>query len=472
MTDPAPLFTAQQIREACDGHITSGTADTEASGISTDTRDLRPEQAFIALVGDNHDAHNFLPHALKIGAPILVVEEGREPRDVPRNTTVIAVTDTTAALMDLAAWHRTRLEGTVIGVTGSCGKSTVKTMLGSILSHAGQCSVAQKSFNNRIGVSLTLLGSRIQDDFVVLELGTNHPGEIDELAGIAQPHAGLITCIGKCHLEGLGDREGVREAKAELIPHVDSDGMLALNADDEMCASLAGRYSGEIRTFGLHPGADYQPLIMETKSDGTQEEFLLMDRDFHIPLPGRYNVLNAAAAISLARWAGASFPDCRKGLSSVSLPGMRFEKNNIAGTDYILDCYNSNPTATRAVIDTYIRIPVDGRRIVVFGDMLELGDAAPHLHREMGMLMALAHVDVLVAVGEYAQHVVDGWKELASPDQRAMRIPSVDKAWLFVWKLSQPGDTVLLKGSRQIELERITDAIAERELETKRGEVA
>lgn len=472
MTNPDPTFTAEQISTACDGTVTCGPADTVVRGLSTDTRTLRAEQGFIALVGDNHDAHNFLPHALKIGTPLLVVQNGREPRDIPDSTTVISVEDTTRALMDIAAWHRTRIEGTVVAVTGSCGKSTVKTMIGAILSRTGECTVAPKSFNNKIGVSLTLLDTPVQDDYVVLEMGTNHPGEIDELARIGRPHAGLITCIGKCHLEGLGDRQGVREAKAELIPHIQTDGLLSLNADDDMCASLAERYSGQVRTFGLHRGADYQPLIMENVADGTQEQFLLNDHDFHIPLPGRYNVVNAAAAISMARWAGASIDDCRNGLASVQMPGMRFEKENIADTEYILDCYNSNPTATRAVIDTFMRMPVEGRRIVVFGDMLELGDSAPHLHHETGMLMALAHIDVLVAVGDFAEEVVDGWREIASPDQRAMHIPSVDKAWLFVWKLTQPGDTVLLKGSRDIRLERITDAISERELDTEKGEVA
>lgn len=472
MTHPAPTFTADQIRTACDGRIATGSPDARAKGISTDTRTMHADQAFIALVGDNHDAHDFLPQALKIGASILVVEQDQQPRDIPDHTTVIVVEDTTRALSDLAAWHRQRLEGTVLAVTGSCGKSTVKSMIGAILSRTGQCSTARKSFNNLIGVSLTLLESRINDDYVVLELGTNHPGEIDELARIAQPHAGAITCIGKCHLEGLGDRQGVREAKAELIPHIDPDGLLALNADDTMCASLANRFAGEVHTFGLHAGADSQPLTMETQADGNSEQFLLHDHEFHIPLPGHYNVLNATTAICLARWAGASVDECKAGLAAVEMPGMRFQKETIAGTDYILDCYNSNPTATRAVISTYMRMPVNGRRIVVFGDMLELGDAAPRLHHEMGMLMALAHIDTLIAVGDFAQDVVNGWKEIASPDQGAMQIPSAEKAWLFVWNLTQPGDTVLLKGSRKVKLERITDAIAEREMGTDRGEVA
>lgn len=465
-----PAFTAHEIRQACDGRLVAGSDDAEARGISTDTRTLREGEAFLALKGDNHDAHDFIPQAIRAGAGVLVVEAGRAPRDVPAGVAIVVVDDTTEALMNLARWHRGRLKGLVLGVTGSCGKSTVKNMLGTILAQTGQCSVAQKSYNNRIGVSLSILQTRVDEDFVVLEMGTNHPGEIDELAGMARPHAGLITCIGECHLEGLGDRQGVREAKAELIPHIRPNGLLVLNADDDYCASLRDRYDGEVRTFGLHSDADVRPLL--SRQNGAKRKFRLENKDFQLTVPGSHNVLNAAAAICMAQWAGATLDEARVGLTEVELPELRFDRRRIDGTTFILDCYNSNPTAMQASLSAFLQEPVDRRRMVVCGDMLELGEAAPQLHRRVGMTMALTRVDTLVAVGELGKHVVEGWQEVASPHQRALHVPSAEKAWLFVWRLTGPGDAVLVKGSRAMELEKIVEAIAERQQETAHGEAA
>jgi UDP-N-acetylmuramoyl-tripeptide--D-alanyl-D-alanine ligase len=470
MDRPRPSFTAGQICRACSGQLQAGEPTARAQGISTDTRTLARGQAFLALRGENHDAHTFIPAAVKAGASILIVEKDRPCTAVPDRTAVIGVTDTTRALMDLARWHRNRLEGLVLAITGSCGKSTVKAMVGSILSRSASCSVARKSFNNRIGVSLSLLQSCIEDDYVVLELGTNHPGEIDELAAMARPHAGLITCIGECHLEGLGSREGVREAKAELIPHIEPDGLLVLNADDDFCASLADRHEGEVRMFGIrNEGAVRAIPPTATSSHG---EFCVRHTTFRLPVAGRHNILNAAAAICLAEWAGASLEQARTALAEVRLPGLRSEKRMLKGTEFLMDCYNSNPTAMKAALESFLRQPVDGRRMVVCGDMLELGDDAPAIHRRMGRALALTEVDTLVAVGPLSQHMVEGWNELAAPHQRALHLPSAEKAWMFVWELTAPGDAVLLKGSRKMELERIVKAIEERMDGSDREEAA
>ncbi|MDP6106928.1 MAG: UDP-N-acetylmuramoyl-tripeptide--D-alanyl-D-alanine ligase, partial [Candidatus Brocadiia bacterium] len=367
-------FTAGAIARACGGRLVAGSESKHAAAVRTDSRTVASGQAFVALRGGRHDGHDYVPDAMRARASVLVVERvegawGGFPGAL--DVALVQVEDTTRALVDLAAWHRMRLGGTVLAVTGSCGKSTVKTMLAAILGRTGRCAAAQKSFNNRIGMSLTLLNADVEDEFVVLEMGTNHPGEIDELARCARPHVGVITCIGDAHLQGLGDRHGVREAKAELIPHLARDGLLLLNADDRMCMSLAKRFEGEVRTFGISGAADVRPTDVRREAGCVAFEF--GGREFRLPFAGQHNVINAAAALGAAKWAGADLDEARGSLAEVSLPSLRQQVRRRENVTFVEDCYNSNPTAMRAAVAAFLEEPVQGRRVVVCGDMLELG---------------------------------------------------------------------------------------------------
>ncbi len=454
-----PEFTAGQICGACGGELLHGTFATGVRGISTDTRTIGDGQAFFALEGSRHDAHDYIPAALDSGARIIVCHKKPRSLRLPPRSSIVLVDDTLQALLRLAAWHRDRLQGVVIGITGSCGKSTVKEMTGAILSEGGRCTVARESFNNRIGVSLTLLDALPEDDYVVLELGANHRGEIDELARIARPDAGCITCIGRSHLEGFGGLEGVREAKSELIPHIARDGFLVLYGDQARCRSLGQRYGGEVQTFGFSPEADVR--IAEVKSGSRGELFSIGEVVFHIPLTGRHNVLNAGAAFCLARWAGACEGQALRALGAVRLPGLRCERRWIGGVEFVLDCYNSNPTAMQAACEAFARTKAPGRRIVVCGDMLELGDEAASLHEDTGRMIAESGVDMLVAVGGYADHVVKGWRKASPRAQNAISLPSREKAWLFIHRITRRGDAVMMKGSRKLRLEEVVDSIGE-----------
>ncbi len=423
----------------------------------------------MALVGPNHDAHEFVPQALEAGASMVVAERREESWRLPADVPLVLVGSTTRALARLAAYHRGRLRGKVLAITGSCGKSTVKTMAAAILKGLGSCTAASKSFNNLIGVSLTLLDAEPGDEFVVLEMGANHPGEIDELARLARPHAGLVTCIWECHLEGLGDRRGVMEAKAELIPHLEPHGLLALNADDRFCMELAERHPA-VRTFGFSPRAHVRPVRL--RREGEAQVFEVGGEPFRLRAPGKHNVLNAAAALCLCRWAGATLRQASEALGEVTLPHLRFERRRIGGADYILDCYNSNPTAFRAALRAFLEQGRARRRVVVAGDMLELGEAAPSLHRHLGRVLALTQVDTLVAVGPLGRFVVRGWREFADEGREALHLPSTDGAWRVVARLVAPGDAVLIKGSRAMQLEKIPEAIARHMGSGERKEVA
>ncbi|MDP6439316.1 MAG: UDP-N-acetylmuramoyl-tripeptide--D-alanyl-D-alanine ligase [Candidatus Brocadiia bacterium] len=462
-------FTAGAIARACRGRLVAGSESKRAAAVSIDSRTIAPGQAFVAIRGARHDGHQYVPDAARAGASVLVVERAEGAGclgtgrlgawALRRDVAVVQVEDTTRALVDLAAWHRMRLGGTVLAVTGSCGKSTVKAMLAAILGRTGRCAAAQKSFNNRIGMSLTLLNADVEDEFVVLEMGTNHPGEIDELARCARPHVGVITCIGDAHLQGLGDRHGVREAKAELIPHLAHDGLLLLNADDRMCMSLAKRFEGEVRTFGFSGAADVRPADVRREAGCMAFEF--GGREFRLPFAGRHNVVNAAAALGAATWAGADLDGARDSLAEVSLPSLRQQVRRIENVTFVEDCYNSNPTAMRAAVAAFLEEPVQGRRVVVCGDMLELGPRSPEMHVEVGRMLAFGGVDLLVAVGPMGVFLLEGWNSLARDDQSATHYLTAEDAWRPLWENLKAGDGVLLKGSRLMGLERITEEIDE-----------
>ena len=449
--------TAAQIARACRGRLVRGPAGAAARGVSTDSRAIRPGEAFFALKGPTYDGHAYLPQAVAAGASVLVVQR-LAPMPLARHTPVVEAPDTSRALLELAAWHRRRLRATLLAVTGSWGKSTVKDMIGAILSEAGGCCVAPASFNNRIGVAKTLLSAAPDDDFVVTEMGTNHPGEIAELAAAAKPDIGLITSIGEVHLEGLGNLEAVREAKAELIAHLPQSGALALNADDERCASLAGRFEGRVHTFGLNAGADERPTRI--RRDRTGWAFDALGTRFRLPGAARYNLLNAAAALCAARAAGADLQGAARALSSFAPAALRYEKRDVGGVLFVLDCYNSNPGALRAAVRSFVLESSPGRKILLCGDMLELGPLAAELHRRLGAELARSPIDALITVGPLSRHLKDAWS--AGCDRPSLSFYSAEDAVEPLLEMLRPGDAALVKGSRALRMETIVEQIAAR----------
>ncbi len=452
-------FTAGRIAEACDGRLRHGDPDHTAEGVATDTRRLMPGQAFFALRGERHDGHDYLAAASAQGASVLVAERPPAGWRPPEGVAFVLVEDTARALLDLAGWHRGRLTGRVAAVTGSYGKSTVKEMLGAILGLDSRLTVAPASFNNRIGVALTLLAASPEDEFVVLEMGTNHPGEIDELAAAARPDLGVITAIGEVHLEGLGSLDGVAEAKGELIPHLPADGALVLNADDARCAALAGRFEGTPRTFGLRRGATVRAERIHRVHGGWR--FDAAGWVFRLPDGPRHNIINAAAAVCAADALAVPARTAAQALAGFSPPPMRYERRELGGVTFVCDCYNSSPPALRAALESFLLEAAAGRRILVCGEMRELGERGPELHRRAGMEMAASGAELLVAVGELARHFIEGWHRRALPTQGALYFRSAQEAWSPLWWELRPGDAVLVKGSRAMRMETIVERIAE-----------
>ncbi len=448
--------------------------------VSIDSRAVSPGSVFIAIKGDRTDGHLYLQQAVTGGACVLVVHD---PAAVPpaaslgRGVTVLQVPNTAAALLRLAAAHRKTLDGTqVIAVGGSNGKTTTCRLLQAVLGGSLRGTASPKSFNNAVGVPLTILGAKKTDQFLICEVGTNAPGEIAPLAAVIEPDIAVITSIGREHLEGLGSLEGVIAEEARLLHALRPGGMAVVTADcpallDAIAPLFAAKQPASmgaprtLLTFGRAASADLRATDIEVTPESTA--FLLNGRERHsVPMPGAHNACNAAAVIAVARRLKLGPEAIQAGLATAKGPDMRMQRSVVGGVHFINDAYNANPDSTLAAIDTFrlafAPAATDGRRVLILGDMLELGRAAPDLHREMGEAVARAGCfDLVVLVGSLALNA-------ASPIAAGGRVqvschPDAGPSHAAtIAALLQPNDIVLLKASRGTGLERIIEAMGGR----------
>lgn len=452
-------YTVAQLAAATGGRIVRGLSDEVVRGFSTDSRNVPESWAFCALVGTRHDAHDFVPDVLRGGAAAVVVERLDPAWQVPARCAVLLVPDTTLALRDLARFHRRHLTTRTLSITGSCGKSTVKTFAAALLGELGETSAPPESFNNRIGVSLTILGTRLADDYLVTELGANHPGEIDELAGIAQPHAGVLTIIGEAHLEGFGSIEGVREAKAELLRHISPCGTLVINGENEHCRLAARRFAGHVVTFGFGRENDYFPEAIEVLDEGTC--FRVRGTPVRLRTPGRFNILNALAAIAGCEGLGADALNAADVLAHVTPLPLRSRVTRLGEMTFLEDCYNNNATAILSALDLFDALTIEGRRIVVCGDMLEMGSQSERIHRRVGGELARRGVDVLIGFGQFGRFMAQGFARGAGRTRQCFSF-TADQLPRMCGQLQgvlDPGCGVLIKGSRGMRMERVLEML-------------
>jgi UDP-N-acetylmuramoyl-tripeptide--D-alanyl-D-alanine ligase len=452
--------------KACDiiaatrGRLATGSPQVMVEGINTDSRTVSEGQLFVALKGERFDAHDFLRQAVQGGAAAVMISRGDvADRLADFGGAVIIVADTLRALGDLAAWYRRQLRGRVIGITGSCGKTTVKEMLAQVLGRHLRGHHPVSSFNNAIGMPLTILRAEPDDDYLVLEIGTSAPGEIAHLTQIAQPDIGVVTCVGMTHLEGLGSIDGVAHEKENLIRFLATGGVAILNADDHRVAAMAEVARGQVVTFGL---GEADIVAHEAESTAAGVRFLLNGRTaVHLPVPGRHNVYNALACAAVCRQFGIADEDVAAALADFRPASHRLVRHELAGGTVVIDdAYNANPTSVRAALDVLQYQPVLGRRVLALGDMRELGAESKALHRQIGQAIAESNIDVLVTVGSEMQHAA-----LAAADRERLERHHFDtaaEAAPAVAALIQPGDTLLVKGSRSMAMEQVVAAVLER----------
>ncbi|MEW6358234.1 MAG: UDP-N-acetylmuramoyl-tripeptide--D-alanyl-D-alanine ligase [Planctomycetota bacterium] len=431
----------------------------EFSGVSTDSRTIRPGDLFVAIKGENFDGHDFVEAAFKKGARGAVVSRPIKLTSDYGDKAVFVVDDTIRALGDIAGRYRSRLDTRIIGITGSNGKTTTKEMTIHLLGKHARVTGAKKSFNNFIGVPLTLFSVEPGDDYAVIEMGTSAPGEIARLAEIAQPEIGVITNVSATHLEGLGSEEGVANAKAELLDAIDKDGAAVLNRDNRWTDYIRPRCKGRVITFGESEGADVRAERVIQNGEGLK--FNIERQGFVVPVVGRHNVLNALAAAAVCRYFGFSLADISEAFRDFELPPMRLQRLVIGRVTFVNDAYNANPVSMAASVATFAEITAD-RKVFVCGDMLELGENSAKLHREVGRKIAEAGADVLWAVGEKAENAADAAVEAGMAAGAVYRAKTSEEAGERIADTLRPGDLVFLKGSRGMALEKILDRVKTR----------
>ncbi|HYR95990.1 MAG TPA: UDP-N-acetylmuramoyl-tripeptide--D-alanyl-D-alanine ligase [Candidatus Binatus sp.] len=466
-------FQLEEVLAATGGELVRLGARTGFTGVTTDTRGVRPGELFVAIRGEAHDGHDFLADAAQRGAGAVLVERAHAER--PLACGVIAVRDTLAALGDLAAFHRRRHRPRVVAVTGSNGKTTTKEMLAAILERAfgpGRVLRTTGTQNNLVGLPLTLLRLGGGEEAAILELGMNGPGEIWRLAQIAEPDVGVITCVAPAHLEGLGSIHGVAEAKAELYRRLRPSATAVVNADDPLVSASARAFPGRKVSFGT---ADALELAVGARAiadhglDGTEFHLVVERRDVPVRLavPGRHNVTNALAAAAAAHALGVGIDAVAAGLEAFQPPGMRMEVTHLPnGVTVLNDAYNANPASMAAALRT-LAASRGRRRVAVLGEMRELGAESARAHRELGVAAAAASVDALFLLGEHAETVRAGAESAGLPADRVVVAASHEDLAGRLLGYCRPGDLILLKGSRGAAMEQVlrrlqTDAGGER----------
>ena len=427
------------------------------SGAAIDTRDLQPGEVFFALRGDNTDGHRLLSAAFDAGAAMAVIDDPDALDSAPDTLPVVRVADTRAALGKLASSYRATLGPVrVIAVTGSNGKTTTTRMIDACLSTTLRGHSSRKSFNNDLGVPLTILGIRSGDQYLLCEVGANAPGEIEQLSRIIRPHVVVITNVGRAHLEGFGSIENIASEKASLAEHLEPGGVVMLSADSEPLRPWRERFE-RVLTFGKSPEADLRVGNVHQTIDGLT--FVLNEREpFSLPMLGPHNAVNAAAAIAVARRVGVDSEHSRRGLAAFEPPPMRLTLQRSGGLTIINDAYNANPDSMLAGLRTLKQVaPVGARRVAVLGDMLELGEHADPAHGEIGDAIVREDLaDLVVGVGPAASAMAT---RLRATGLSVESLPSLDSASLGkLLDAFRPGDVVLLKGSRRIGLERVSEA--------------
>ena len=442
-------------------------SDRAVKGCVIDSRRIERDQLFFAIRGTRHDGHDFVGSALERGAAGAVVERSfRERFPVSLHPQLVPVVDTTKALQELSRYVRRQWGGRVIAITGSMGKTTTKEMIASLLSTRFRVHKSQGNLNNHYGLPLTLLGLESSHEVAVVELAMSAAGEIARLAEIAEPDVGVVTNVAPVHLEFFDSVDSIARAKRELIEnlvHRNGKPTAVLNFDDRRVRKFAGGFDGKVVTFGLSEGALFRGTNVRLHDGGSR--FLLAGPDFEgeftVPLPGAHNVENALAALATAIACGLDAGDLAPALAAFRNLAQRTEIFTLPGKITILnDCYNSNPRAMERMIETLAAWAGAKRRIVVAGEMLELGPTSPEWHRQMGRKVVECGIDGLVAVQGDARFIREGALEAGMDPARAVFFPNAPEAGRYCGSLLEPGDVVLVKGSRGVNLESVTELLA------------
>jgi UDP-N-acetylmuramoyl-tripeptide--D-alanyl-D-alanine ligase len=429
--------------------------------VVTDSRQVRRGDVFWGLAGSKLDGSYFAAEAYARGAEGVVVG-GKYVQPSP-GCWSLEVDNSQQALEQLAAWNRSRHAGRVVAVTGSVGKTTTRQMIRAVLERSFCGTASPKNYNNHVGLPLSMLAMDPRHDFAVLELAASAANEIARLAALCRPHVGVITRVGDAHLGSFGSLDAVAQAKAELLDALPEDGWAVLSGDDERLRKLAGRVRAKAVWFGR--ALDNDLVATDVESRHGRLSFQVDGTRMRLAAWGRHHLASALAAVAVGRIFGLCDAEIARGLAEFEPPPLRCQIAKARGATIINDTYNASPVAMRAALELLRDFDAPGRRIVICGDMRELGDAAPRLHRHLGdQVVSLCGADLLVACGQYADEVVEAARAAGMPRFRAVAVGSPEEALAHVESELSPGDVLLVKGSRAMAMERLVEALQTREL--------
>jgi UDP-N-acetylmuramoyl-tripeptide--D-alanyl-D-alanine ligase len=460
-------LTVKQLHEIVGGRLRLATLEPRhgehaaVGDVVSDSRMAQRGDLFWGLPGNHCDGSQFATDAYARGAEGAVVSQ-KYVKPGP-GCWSLQVDDAQKALTQLATWNRQRFAGQVVAVTGSVGKTTTRQMIRAVLERQFRGTTSPKNYNNHVGVPLSMLAMDPRHQYAVLELAASGPGEIGALAALSQPHVGVITRIGDAHLGGFGSLDALAAAKTELLEVLPPDGWSVLAGDDQRLRRLAARSRARIVWFGRSLDND----LVATKvvcRDG-RLDFEVDGTHMSVAVWGRHHLCSALAAVAVGRIFGMRDVEISRGLCEFEPAPMRCQISNIGGATIIDDTYNASPVAMQAALELLRDINAPGRRIVVCGDMRELGEAAPQLHRNLGdQVVTLCGADLLLACGQHSGDVVDGARTAGMPQSRTVAIPNMEQLLEHCQSVVQPGDVVLIKGSRALAMERLVAQLKLREM--------
>jgi len=457
------MNTVNDLEQAIHGRLLPESApaagSTALGPLATDSRRLEQGEVFWALRGPNYDGADFAAEAFRRGAIGAVVAKSV---DVPEGRWVIKVDNTTDALQQWARWKRRHFGGTVIAVTGSVGKTTTRQMIHTVLRSRLAGTASPRNFNNHLGVPLSMSAIEPDHDYAVLELGASSKGEIAALAKLCAPKLGVITQVGDAHLGGFGTRQSIAEAKAELLAALPPEGHAVLG-DDPWLRPVVRKCNAQITWVGTCPQCDLTATDVQSKDGQLQFRIALGGYPgvrFSIPVWGRHHLTAALAAVAVGRMMGFDLDEMADLLEDYQPVPMRCEVHRIRGATIINDAYNASPTAMLAALELLRELDAEGRRIVVVGEMGELGNQAMPLHWRLGkQAVTVGRADLLIACGRFARHVAGGARSAGMPTARAIPCETLDDALPQIGQAILPGDVVLVKGSRVMAMERLVAAL-------------
>jgi UDP-N-acetylmuramoyl-tripeptide--D-alanyl-D-alanine ligase len=428
--------------------ISGGTTGASVSGVSIDSRTIQAGDCFFAVKGENFDGHDYLEQAFEKGAACAVIEEVAEP-----GGNILKVGNTIKALGELARWYRGEMDFKVVAITGSAGKTTTREMAYHELSRHLSGTQAPKSFNNAIGVPLTILSADEQHEIVIVEIGSNQPGEISHLAAIAVPDVAMVTNIYPAHLAGFGDIEAIIKEKASIADGLRAGGTLLINGDFEQLVRYCSTVKRDFVTFGAGAACDIRGENLV--SHGLGGKGTIDGVEVTVPLAGKANLSNALAAWAICRQFDIGAGDFAETISTFEAIDMRLQIQTAGPITVINDCYNANPMSMANALDCLVQVGAGQRRVFICGTMAELGPHSEKLHRQLGQLVAKSGVEVLATVGDFADVVAEAAKtDARNEDFEIFIFKNTNELCNNLSRFVQRDDIVLVKGSRSAKLEK------------------